>query len=256
MSDRKHTFEVTEAPHIDVSTRSGDVIIRRSDDDSVTVVLSGNTEAVESASLNATPGSISVRSGSKGQGWFSRTMDVVISTPPGGALRVGLGAGDVMVRVPMDSVDVSTGSGDIRIEEPVQNLRVKVASGDVIVDAAVGEASVSSASGDIRVGMVDSIVVNTASGSVNLATVTDSARIKSASGDIKLREFSGSDIDIKTMSGDATIGLVPGLTIAANVKATSGEFKNRIKPSDAERIGRMTLNAISFSGDVTLRSPW
>jgi len=256
MSDREQTFEVTGAPHIDVSTRSGDVVIRRSNDDSVTVLLSGNTEAVESASVNATPSSISVRSNSKRQNWFSRSMDVVISTPPGGVLRVGLGAGDVMVRVPMESVDVSTGSGDVRIEEPVHELRVKVASGDVIVDVAVDEASISSASGDIRVGAVNDIVINTASGSVNLGTVENSARIKSASGDIKLREFSGSDIDIKTMSGSATIGLVPGMTVSASVKAMSGEFTNRIKPSGVDTVGQMTLTAKSFSGDLTLRSPW
>ncbi len=256
MSDRKHTYEVKGAPHIDVSTRSGDVVIRRSDDDTVTVVLSGNKEAVESAAVDATSDSISVRSGPKGKSWFSRTMDVVISTPPGGVLRIGLGAGDVMVRVPMESVDVSTGSGDVRIEEPLKELRVKVASGDVIVDAGVREASITSASGDIRVGAVDDVVINTASGSVDLGVVTSGARIKSASGDIKVREFSGNDIDIKTMSGDATIGLVPGMTVSANVTAMSGEFRNRIEPSGVEPVGQMRLDAKSFSGDLTLRSPW
>lgn len=256
MSDRKHTYEINGAPHIDVSTRSGDIVIRRSDDDTVTVVLSGNKEAVETAVVDATSDSVTVRSGQKKQSWFSRTMDVVISTPPGGVLRVGLGAGDVMVRVPMESVDVSTGAGDVRINEPLKILRVKVASGDLLVDGGVREASITSASGDIRVGAVDDIVVNTASGSVDLGIVTSGARIKAASGDIKVREFSGTELDIKTMSGDATIGIVSGMTVSANVTAMSGEFRNRIEPSGIDPVGEMTLNAKSFSGDLTLRSPW
>jgi DUF4097 and DUF4098 domain-containing protein YvlB len=256
MSDRTHTYKVTGSPRIDVSQRSGDVTIRPSDDGAVTVELSGNSETVESTLINATSDSISIRSNPKRRSWFSRAMDTVISAPPGGVLRIGLGAGDVMVRIPVESADISTGAGDIRIEEPVRELRVKVAAGDLTVTGEIGEATISAASGDIRIDLADTIVANTASGDVNLGIVNDSARIKSASGDIRLHAFSGTDLDIKTMSGDATIGLVPGMSVAANVTAMSGEFRNRIEPSGAAPAGRMTLTASSFSGDVTLRSPW
>ena len=99
-------------------------------------------------------------------------------------------------------------------------------------------------------------MVKTASGSVGLGTVTKSASVKSASGDVKLQEFSGSDLDITTMSGDVTIGLVPGLEIDARITAVSGEFENRIDPSGVEPVGVTRLAVKSFSGDVSLRGPW
>ncbi len=256
MSDRTHTFEVVGPPRIDVRIRSGDVIIRPSGGETVTVELSGNAETVEATTVDATHDSISVRSRPQRQRWFSRTMDVLISAPPGGSVRVNLGAGDVVVRIPLSSLDVNTGAGDVLIDEVVDELRVKVASGDVTTRKNVRDANIMSASGDIRVREASDIAVSTASGSMDLRVVTGSARIKSASGDLKLREFSGPELTVTTMSGSAIIGLVPGMTVDAKITAMSGELRNRIKPSKVEKTRRTSLTVKSLSGDVTLKSPW
>jgi len=256
MSDRKHTFEVVGPPRIDVRIRSGDVIIRPSGGETVTVELSGNTETVGLTTVDATHDSISIRSRPQRQRWFSRTMDVSISAPPGGSVRVNLGAGDVVVQVPLSSLDVHAGSGDVRIDETVDDLRVKVAAGDVTIRENVRDATIASASGDTRVREVGDISVSTASGSIDLGLVTGSARIKSASGDLKLHKFSGPELTVTTMSGNSTIGLVPGMTVDAKITALSGELRNRIKPSNVEKTRRSSLTVNSFSGDVTLRAPW
>ena len=78
--------------------------------------------------------------------------------------------------------------------------------------------------------------------------------IKSATGDIRIRKFAGTDLEIKTMSGDATIGLVPGMIVNAAIKTLSGDLRNRIKPSPGEKTGSMNLTVTSFAGDVTLKS--
>jgi DUF4097 and DUF4098 domain-containing protein YvlB len=140
-------------------------------------------------------------------------------------------------------LDVKAAAGDIRVDETVDEVRLKLASGDVSIRDKARDVIVTSASGDIRVGEVDEISVNTGSGSIILGTVTGPARIKAASGDLKLHNFSGPELTVTSMSGDTTIGL-------------SGELRNRIKPSDEEATARMTLSVKSFSGDVTLRSPW
>jgi DUF4097 and DUF4098 domain-containing protein YvlB len=256
MSDATHTFEVTGPPQIDVRIRSGDVIIQPSDADIVTVLLTGNAETIELTTIDTTHDSVSVRSRSQRPRWFSRSMDVLISAPPGGSVRVKLGTGDVVVRIPLAFVDVNTGAGDVRIDETVDEVRVKVASGDVSIREKVRDAFIASASGDIHVREVSDIVVNTASGSIDIEVVTGTARIKSASGGVKLHEFSGSELNVITMSGNAMIGLVPGMTVDAKITAMSGELRNRIKPSDVEKARRATLTVKSFSGNVTLRAPW
>jgi len=256
MSGRKQVFDVTAPPRIDVTIRSGDVIVGPSEDDTVTVLLSGSAETVESTTVDATRDSVSVRSRSQRQRWFSSTLDVVISAPPGGSVRVNLGAGEVTIRVPLMSLGVNTGSGDVRIDSAVDEVRVKVASGDVNIRDTVRDANIVSASGDIHVHEARDIAINTASGAVDLGTVTGTARIKSASGDLNIHEFRGSDLNVATMSGNATLGLVPGLSVETTIRTMSGEVRNRIKPSDAEKTRRVVLTVKSFSGDVTLRAPW
>lgn len=256
MSDKSSSFDVTGPTRISVTNRSGDVVVGPSDGDTVTVLLSGDKRAIDSTTVDATPGAISVRANEDHKGWFSKGVDVLITAPPGGILRVRIGSGDVIVRLPLEAVDVNTGSGDVRIEHSINELKAKVASGSVLVDGVVSDAVVSSASGDVRLTDADTVVVNTASGSVEIGSVTVETSIKSASGDVKVHAFSGSNLDIKTMSGDVTVGLVEGLEVAAKVKAMSGEFRNRIEPSSTETMHRATLRVKSFSGDVTLRSPW
>lgn len=256
MSDKSNSFDVSGPTRVSVTNRSGDVIIGPSNGDVVTVLLSGDKKAVDGTTIDATPGSISVRANEDHTGWFSKGVDVLITAPPGGVLRVRIGSGDVIVQLPLDAVDVNTGSGDVRIEHPLNELRAKVASGSVLIDGAVSEAAISSASGDIRLTDVDAVAVNTASGSVDIGSVAEKLSIKSASGDVKVRAFSGSNLDIKTMSGDVTVGLVEGLEVDAKITAMSGDFRNRIDPSGIETARRATLRVKSFSGDVTLRSPW
>ena len=256
MSDRWNSFEVTGPTRISVANRSGDVIVGPSDGDVVTVQLSGDEELIDATIIDATPGAVSVRANEGRRGWSSKGVDVLITAPAGGALRVKIGSGDVIVQLPMDAVDVNTGSGDIRVEHPLNELRAKVASGSVLIDGAASDAVVSSASGDIRLREADTAVVNTASGSVEIGSVAVEASIRSASGDVKVHAFSGSNLDIKTMSGDVTVGLLEGLEVAAKITAMSGDFRNLIEPSGVETTRRAMLRVKSFSGDVTLRSPW
>jgi DUF4097 and DUF4098 domain-containing protein YvlB len=101
---------------------------------------------------------------------------------------------------------------------------------------------------------VNNAKISTAAGDVRLDNVERSARIKSASGDISIRRFAGTDLDVKTLSGDVRIGLIPNLEVKASIKTLSGDFRNRITPSSGDRVGIASLDVSSFSGDVTLLS--
>lgn len=262
MKVRTEKFEMTGPARIDISLQAGDVIVREAQEGGVTVTLSGDEETVQMAAIEATTDTVSIRVRHQRQRWFSRSTDVVIALPPGGSVRARLGACDIAFRVALESIDVSTGAGDVRIDEEVEVARVKIASGDLTMSGSVREAVLVSASGDIRVGAVSDINVNSASGSIMVGTATNAAKIKSASGDIELREFSGSHLDLKTVSGDVAVGLVAGMRIDATVKVVSGKFRNKLTPPDEaeqssrEEKRRMSLVAKSVSGNVTLRDPW
>jgi DUF4097 and DUF4098 domain-containing protein YvlB len=151
-------------------------------------------------------------------------------------------------------LEVSTGSGDVRVEDVHGAAEVKVGSGDIRIGTVTGIARLTSASGDLRLDAGTEIIVSTAAGDLFVGDVSEVARIKSATGDIRIRRFAGTDLEIRTMSGDVSIGLVPGLVVNAAVKTLSGDFRNRVKPTSTEKTQNVTLEVTSFSGDVTLRS--
>jgi DUF4097 and DUF4098 domain-containing protein YvlB len=254
MSDRVETYDVSGVPSIEIAAQAGDIVIKPSDEPRVKIVLSGNAEAVDLTQIDASPESISIRSRQTKGRFFSKRVDIVISAPPGGYLKVALASGQLRVRMPLAELVVSTGSGDIRIDETVGSTRIKVASGDVSLSDVVGDAEVTSANGDIRIPNAGDISVSTASGDVRIGEATRTITVKSASGDVTVKKFGGSDLEITTMSGDVGIGLLPGLQVDASVKTLSGDFRNRIKPTEGDRTGSMSLRVKSFSGDVTLRS--
>jgi DUF4097 and DUF4098 domain-containing protein YvlB len=256
MTDRVVKVEVDGPPVIDVSITSGDVIVKSGDSRHVKVVLSGNSEIVEEAAIDVTPDSVSVRSASqkRTRRFFSRPMDVSITAPPGARVRVGIGAGDVRIRVDVEDADVSSGSGDIRIDRVTRDLRAKTASGDITVARCDREANVASASGDIRIDQVAEATLKSASGNIVVGTVDGVARARAASGNVKVRDFRGTELDVSTMSGDVFVGLASGRTVNASVKTLSGDFHNKVTPTSGERVGMMSLKISSFSGNVTLTS--
>ncbi|GMR02041.1 MAG: hypothetical protein BMS9Abin20_0367 [Acidimicrobiia bacterium] len=256
MTERVETYDVSEHPGIDISLIAGDVIVKSWNENRIMIVLSGHPETVESTTIDATQDSVAIRSNAdkRSRRFFARAMDVVVTTPPGGIVRINSGSGDVRVRLRVAEVEVNSASGDVHIEEEVGHVRVKVASGRVTVAYVEGDAEVSSANGDIKIGHAADAVVTTASGTIVLGTIESSARVKSASGDVRVRDFRGSDLVVKTMSGDAILGLAPGRTVNARITTLSGDFRNKIKPTDGDKTVRMTLIVKSFSGDVILRS--
>jgi DUF4097 and DUF4098 domain-containing protein YvlB len=254
MRDRIETYDVTGVPSLEIVGQVGDIVIRRSDEPRVTIALNGNAEAVDLTQIDASPESISIRSNRTKGRFLSKRVDVVVSVPPGGYLRVDVASGQVRSRVPLAEAVITTASGDIRLDETVGAAKIKVASGNVILSEVIGEAEVTSANGDIKIPSAGDIIVRTASGDVRIGEADRTISVKSASGDVSVKRFGGTDAVVTTMSGDVRIGLAPGLDIRASIKTLSGDFRNRCKPSGGERSGTMSLKVKSFTGDVTLRS--
>ncbi len=256
MTDRTETYEVTGTPHVTLELKAGDVRFREGEDGRVILQFSGSNDALDAITVDVAGDAVSVRSSGTRRRWgfVSGSVDTVVTLPSRSDLTVGLGAGDVVVGLVVRDLEVSLASGDLRIDDVDGTTEIKVGSGDVRAGRLTGNARVSSARGDIRVDRVSEVNVSTAAGDLYLGDVSDAAHVKSATGDIRIGSFSGSDLEIQTMSGDVTVGLVSGMVVNAAVKTMSGDFRNRIKPSAGERVGSMNLSITSFSGDVTLRT--
>jgi DUF4097 and DUF4098 domain-containing protein YvlB len=254
MSERIETFDVEESPSFDLATNAGDIVVKEWDEPRVRIVLSGDTDLVDGATIDVTTDLITVHSRDTRKRLFGKRVHITVTTPGGGSVRARVGAGAVRIRAAMQEISIDSGAGDIRVDENVGDVKVRVGSGDVSLPEVAGDADIQSANGDVRVRSVDTVRVSTAAGDVRLENVERSARVKSASGDITIQRFAGNDLDVRTMSGDVRIGLIPNLEVKASIKTLSGDFRNRITPSPGDRIGSATLSVSSFSGDVTLNT--
>jgi DUF4097 and DUF4098 domain-containing protein YvlB len=255
MTDRTETHQIDPGAHILVSLHAGDVRFKQGDAGHVVISMEGSSDALDTIDVDATTEAVAITSTIKKRRWFGvGSVDMVVTIPSGCDLSVRLGSGDLLVSAPVNDLEVSTGSGDIRIEDVAGTADLKVGSGDMRIGSIHGAAKLSSASGDVRLDQATEVTVSTAAGDLFLGDVSEIAHVKSATGDIRIRRFAGTDLEIRTMSGDVSIGLIPGVVVDAAIKTMSGDFRNRIKPSSGEKTGRMNLSVTSFSGDVTLRS--
>lgn len=255
MSDRTETYDLDPGAHVLVSLHAGDIRFKHGDASSATIEMSGSSDALDTVEVDATTEAVAITSTVRKRRWFGvGTVDMVITLPSDCDVTVRLGSGDLLVGVPVNDLEVSTGSGDIRVDDVRGTAEIKVGSGDMRVGSIAGVGRLTSASGDLRLDAGTEVTVSTAAGDLYIGEVSEVARIKSATGDIRIRRFSGTDLEIRTMSGDVGIGLIPGLVVNASVKTLSGDFRNRIKPSSVEKTRTLNLEVTSFSGDVTLRS--
>jgi DUF4097 and DUF4098 domain-containing protein YvlB len=255
MSDRTDTYEVVGRPHVAIQLHAANIRLKEGDPGRVVVEMSGSSDALDGIEVDATADTVTVRTTERKKRWFmGASVVAVVTLPRGASVSIDLGAGDILIGLPVGELEVHQGSGDVRVDDVDGPTDIKVGSGDVRCGTLSGTARVSSAAGDIRIDSATDLSVNTAAGDLHVGEILESGRIKSATGDIRVRKFSGTDLEIKTMSGDSHVALVPGMTVNASIKTMSGDFRNRIKPSTGERIGTMNLTITSFSGDVILRS--
>ncbi len=253
MTERIETYDIASPATIALHLHAGDIRFKKGSSGKVVLKFDGSAKGLDDLQVDTTSDSVTVRTNSeRKRRWVSGSINVIATIPENSNIIVKLGSGDVYASLPVVNAEIHVGSGDIRTEDIKGDAEVKVGSGDIRLGNVAGVARISSAAGDVRVDDTTEVTVTTAAGDLFLGSVSEVGRIKSATGDIRVGKHSGTDLSIKTMSGDVHVGLVQGLTVNASVKTLSGDFRNRIRPSSAERIGTTKLTITSFSGDVTL----
>jgi DUF4097 and DUF4098 domain-containing protein YvlB len=95
---------------------------------------------------------------------------------------------------------------------------------------------------------------NTASGDVRADTVTDDLAAGTASGDVRIGRCDGSDINVKSVSGDIHIGLPTGIRVEPDISSLSGSTRlpppAKNAPDGPRRAVRLRLRTVS--GDITI----
>jgi hypothetical protein len=181
---------------------------------------------------------------------------VTVRTPAGARARVAAATADVQIRGRMGRLELTGASGDVDVEECAE-LQLRSASGDVRIGSITGRATVASASGDLRVGSVGGgLEMRTASGDVTVGETSGDVSVGSASGDVRIDAAGGGSVHAKTVSGDVSVAVRPGLRVWLDLSSVSGRMDSELDDdagAATEGPAQLSLALRSVSGDLGVR---
>lgn len=256
MSGAIREFAVGDRPEIVVAVFSTDVGVVEGSDGSIGVEIDGPKQELELFEIVHTGDIVTIRSRKGGRRWVGRGTSIRLTVPESTSVTARTASGDLRFAVPISDAEIDVASGDVHLASLSGRGRIKTASGDITIGDIAGGIRVSTASGDVRIDELDGEAsINTASGDVKLGTTHGSVEVRTASGDVTVRRFSGVMLEGAAMSGDFDIGLMPGMSIEADIQTRSGRFRNLSSSSSGkgEPSISATIRLKTMSGDVTLR---
>lgn len=254
MSTLSFEFVVGDRPEVSLAVMSAGVSVVEGEPGTITVEVEGSDRELEQLDVVQTGDVITVRSRKGGRRWVRGSLKIRLAVPAGTTFGARTASGEIKILGPLSDVEIGTASGDIHVASFNGRARIKAASGDLTIGTAVGGLQATAASGDVRVDASEGdLDLSTASGDISIGSAEGSVSVRSASGDVSVRRFSGVHFDGSTMSGDFTIGLVPGMTIDADLQTRSGNLRNLTPSGTGERLINAAMSIKTLSGDITLR---
>lgn len=232
----ENSYQVSDETTLTVSNRNGNVTVRDTDDDQLTVAgekEAGSEGALDELSVDVTTGEqfvVEVSFGS-GSSFEQRRVDLTIDVPAG---------------VTVDQLETS--------------------NGNVTAERVMGDVSATTSNGNVEITDVDGTVdCDTSNGNVRVRGATRLAGARTSNGtvDVELLAMSG-DVTCKASNGSVTVRVGPDVSAAFELSTTNGEVSVEDLPHSAttSRRGHMegslrggsepTLTAETTNGDVRL----
>lgn len=244
------TFDVGDHPEIDVRIHAGRVEVIEGEPGRVEVVVETNDKEFQ---VGQRGDIIEAHADREARWLFSSPAEVSITMPPGGRALIRTASGDVVAKTNFEKAEIDSASGDVRLHSAARAI-VKTASGNIRIQKVDESLKAKSASGDVNVEVANGTVeITTASGDVHIGSSDAFVEVNTASGRVRVDRYTGSDIALKSMSGNFEVGLETGTKVALDASSLSGKVTwppKRDVPPELKR--EMRMKAKSVSGDLTI----
>jgi DUF4097 and DUF4098 domain-containing protein YvlB len=247
------TFDVVQSPRFVAAIGSGSMEVIEGPEHVVALHIESSRNNDLEVSQSGDTITVARPHGREGRSGSTRLR---VEVPAGTTVRLSAASAEINVSVRLAYAYIDTASGDVSLSE-VENAKVKSASGDLSIRTVTGAVSVRTASGDVKVGLVvDRMDVSTASGSVDVGLARGGLASSASSGDLAIDRYEGSDLDLKSVSGDIRVGLPRGTRLTLDAKSLSGKIvlPKRV-PTGSAGEGTQTVRAKmrTISGDIEIR---
>ncbi len=267
--ERREASVVALAPQksIRISTRSADVRVIQSADDSLRVLTEKRVQSISERSAENLMSEIRVTMERDGDAlvlrvrepergdrvnvrvgaWKARrSVDITltVAVPHGVPVHYETQRGDLEIEDVDVPLTLQSTSGDMELTNVRGTTHARSTSGDVVIREAAGAVTVQATSGDVSaVGVTGPLTVRATSGDVKASQVSGMIRVETSSGDVEVLDVAGG-AQITTSTGDVT-ARVGGDSLV--VETSSGEI-------DTRALGAPSVTRLrSSSGDILLK---
>jgi DUF4097 and DUF4098 domain-containing protein YvlB len=198
-----------------------------------------------------------------------------VQVPEGADVTVATGSADIEVTGPVGAADVTTASGDVVTDDVAADVHAKSASGDITVGNVGGQIRAHTASGDLRCSSVagnavfatasgdlelgaagNRVEVKATSGNVRLGELYRGAKVVNVSGDVRVLTLGEGSLQVRSVSGDVSVGIAKGVQLHVDVETLSGSVSSDIpledRPAPAPHKTQVELSVRSVSGNVDI----
>ena len=256
------TFSTPESLELDLRIPSGTIRIRATESTETRVHLTGERD----------PDEVAIRLSPRAEGghhllveqrrtraldWFGRgdRLRADIEIPRGAYVGIASASADAQIQGEIGALNFRSASGDLSFESVRNNVSVKVASGSVSGGTVGGDLSIHGISGDLRIRSVRGEArVKVVSGDTDIDRAEKSVQAVSVSGDVILDHVCSGEIQVRTVSGNVHIGVLPGLRVWLDLNTRAGSATSELDSADGvEEAAAVRIQALSLSGDLRVR---
>jgi hypothetical protein len=235
---------------IDLSTASGDCMIKKGGGNNVQVVVTYTYDDDDYTPKMDQSGSrlkLEEKFHAKNTRGSSKWE---LTVPDGLSIEFNSGSGDMELSGLKGDVDFNTGSGDAHIENFDGELKCNSGSGDFELKNIKGEAKVNSGSGDHRISDSDlNAKANTGSGDVEVNDSKGGYKLNTGSGDVEASRIALTEEgNFNTGSGDVEVVLAT--TLVDDISANSGSGDAVVDFNGNKIEGEVVMTCKKRGGDI------
>jgi hypothetical protein len=219
---REEHFPVTGTPRVSFRLPLGDARIVEGRSGEVSVVLDGREATLRRFIIEMRGDELVIEpERSSPIRWSSVDLTIRIGKP--GEIRARLTSADLKAATTLAMLHAESASGDVTVDDVLADATIHSASGDVRLGRVAGRLDVAAASGDIR---ADTVVGGASSRRRPVTSTSEMAPATSSSSRRLGRRDRGPLRRVgsmKSLSGDVTVGVVPGRRFEVPFQTLSGD---------------------------------
>ncbi|MFE5097631.1 DUF4097 family beta strand repeat-containing protein [Streptomyces sp. NPDC056638] len=147
----------------------------------------------------------------------------------------------------------ASGSIEVTVQLPVgSRIEAKAASAEFRGVGRLGDVAFEGAQGSVKVDETASARLTLLAGDVSVGRLGGPAEISTKKGDIHVAEAVRGTVELRTESGEISVGAAHGVSASLDAGTTYGRIHNALK--NTEGAAGLNIHATTAYGDITARS--